>query len=240
MYLTTDFSIFKVFDQRPRYVRTLTDTMPISPRRKGGVKTKCVAAGSLLEVKDVVTLKDRQTRYLRCLTKSNKNVLFKENTRINFTAVSDDKEYTLKQIKEAGFWLPKPIQFKINTILQEHIVQFPPETFSDIVTLLTGILDLLEITRIRMLIGRAYDKQKKCFKTLLLPATLYERFHVQIAEFENPTQRSRYICKHFGKPSGRDDILEDKLFVLSATEDLVYWLQCSYIVDDDIEGKYDS
>ena len=213
--------------------------MSISPRSKGGVKTKCVAAGSLLEVKDVVTLEDRQN-YLRCVTKSNKSVLFKENARINFKAVSDDKEYTLKQIKKAGFWLPKPIQFQTNPRLQEHIVHFHPETFSDIFTLLTGILDLLEITRIRMLMGRAYDKQKKCFKTLLLPATLYERFHVQIAEFENPTQRSRYICKHFGKPSGRDDILKDKLFLLSATEDLVYWLQCSYIVDVDIEGKYDS
>ena len=165
--------MFQVIKDFPKFVRVESDTACFSP---GDINYHVVHKGTVLEL-DRVTQNNRRARgsrenFLICFDReSGQELAFRVMSPVHFKKVHNTKKYSLREFIEC-IQLPQKVEF-VN-INPYDVVVADDSVAVKILVMLSGPVELLELTSCDYLIGRTQNTESGAMNILALP-TEHER-----------------------------------------------------------------
>lgn len=221
-------SIAQVIDDLPRFIRCDTDTMAIA--KETSVTDKLIGKQTLLEIKGVTS--SAGAKLLEC-SDGKQTYVFKENCRVNFTAFLDTKVYTLQSLQtNFANVLPKVIQFQ--DVDPYDIVFQSDEMASGMLSTIGSPIELLGCVMRDILVGWIRDKQKRSYKTVLIPHNMWNTEFVQLRPLEAEI-KANFLDRKYGfcKDS---DFVRNTLYFLYVERTEVTFLRSPNLYRQRTEG----
>ena len=210
-------------EENPRRLKANANIMAVPPPHVTDKCLNCISSGTIVEPKAIIHKPN--CKYLKCVDSAGTSYFLRENCMLDFTAMSDERIYTLQTLKDSGVLLPAPIQFEAGTISPYDVVLFHENIANDNLVITTCPLELVEIVCLKVFVARTRQNEQRCYKTVLFHSRYQDKFFVQEAEFTSLMAKSKYIERKFGGCAEDTNFVRNKMYLLPTDVSFVCWIQ---------------
>lgn len=201
----------------PRVLRVDDDVVAIP--QSGGSKLSIVPANTILRMKRKTVCPKNNCVYVK-FTDGDNVYTFKEDARVNFTAITDPKLYNLTDYVVLR---DRSSMVEFETAPDKEVVHFGISESSKAAVISGGPIEVIGSVTRDVIVGWARDKQMRSYKTVLIPDTAWNLVSIQERVFSDDFEQEIFIKKKF-EHIPDSNFITNSLYIMNIQQNEPVWL----------------